>query len=103
MRYEELKSEPHAQLRRLAQFLGRPFSPEEENMEMVDQITSLCSFGSMSKLQVNSTGHLLPGLSNSSFFRNGQVGEGNKCLTPEMAAKLDHITQEKFGGSGLKL
>ncbi|XP_017245688.1 cytosolic sulfotransferase 8-like [Daucus carota subsp. sativus] len=80
MRYEELKSEPHAQLRRLAQFLGRPFSPEEENMEMVDQITSLCSFGSMSKLQVNSTGNLLPGVSNSSFFRNGQVGEGNKCL-----------------------
>ncbi|KAL1820347.1 hypothetical protein ACET3Z_015216 [Daucus carota] len=103
MRYEELKSEPHAQLRRLAQFLGRPFTPEEENMEMVDQITSLCSFGSMSKLQVNSTGNLLPGVSNSSFFRNGQVGEGNKCLTPEMAAKLDQITLEKFRGSGLKL
>ncbi|XP_063948269.1 cytosolic sulfotransferase 13-like [Daucus carota subsp. sativus] len=49
MRYEELKSEPHAQVTRLAQFLGRPFSPEEENMEMVDQITSLCSFGNMSK------------------------------------------------------
>ncbi|KAL1820346.1 hypothetical protein ACET3Z_015215 [Daucus carota] len=103
MRYEELKSEPHAQLRRLARFLGRPFSPEEELMEMVDQITSLCSFGSMSKLQVNSTGHFLPGVSNSSYFRKGQVGEGNKWLTPEMAAKLDQITQEKFRGSGLKL
>ncbi|XP_063948267.1 cytosolic sulfotransferase 8-like [Daucus carota subsp. sativus] len=103
MRYEDLKSEPHAQITRLARFLGRPFSPEEENSEMIDQITSLCSFGSMSKLQVNSTGHFSSKVSNSSFFRNGQVGEGNKCLTPEMAAKLDQITQEKFRGSGLKL
>ncbi|KAL1812210.1 hypothetical protein ACET3Z_022275 [Daucus carota] len=103
MRYEELKSEPRAQIRRLAQFLGKPFSPEEENSEMIDDILSLCSFGNMSKLQVNNTGHLVPGLSNSSFFRNGQVGEGNKCLTAEMAAQLDQITEEKFRGSGLVL
>lgn len=103
MRYEEFKSEPQLQLRRLAQFLGKPLSPEEEKSDMVDQIISLCSFGNMSKLQVNNTGHLVPGVCNSIFFRNGQVGDGNKCLTAEMAAKLDQITEEKFCGSGLHL
>lgn len=103
MRYEELMFEPNVQLRRLAKFLGKPFSPEEENSDMINQITSLCSFGNMIKLQVNNSGHLLPGLGNSSFFRNGEVGDGNKCLTAEMAAKLDQITQEKFHGSGLFL
>ncbi|KAK1361662.1 Sulfotransferase [Heracleum sosnowskyi] len=68
MRYEELKSEPHVQLKRLAQFLGKPFSTEEEISDMIEQIISLCSFGNMSKLQVNNTGHLVPGLGNSSFF-----------------------------------
>lgn len=103
IRYEEMKNEPHFQLRRLAQFLGKPFSLEEENAGLLDQIISLCSFDTMSKLEVNSTGILKHGISNSSFFRNGLVGDGKKYLTADMASRLDQITEEKFHGSRLSL
>lgn len=101
MRYEEMKDEPKFQLRRLANFLGKPFSQEEENSCLVDQIISLCSFDTMIKLKVNNTGNLAPGLSNSSFFRTGVVGDWKNCLTTDMASKLDQITEEIFRGSGL--
>ncbi|XP_074375472.1 cytosolic sulfotransferase 5-like [Apium graveolens] len=103
MRCEDLKNEPRFQLRRLAHFLGKPFSLEEENSCLLDQIICLCSFDTMSKLKVNNTGHLKHGISNSSFFRNGIVGDGKKCLTADMASRLDQITEEKFHGSGLFL
>ncbi|KAK1387246.1 Sulfotransferase [Heracleum sosnowskyi] len=103
MRYEEMKVEPKLQLRRLANFLGMPFSLEEENSGLVDQIISLCSFESMTKVDVNKTGNFVDGFTNSSFFRKGLVGDWKNCLTADMAAKLDQITEEKFRGSGLYL
>lgn len=103
MRYEEMKNEPRIQLRHLAHFLGKPFSLEEENSCLLDQIICLCSFETMSRLDVNKIGNLMPGISNSSFFRNGIVGDGKKYLTAEMASRLDQITEEKFHGSGFSL
>lgn len=103
MRYEEIKNEPQFQLRRLAQFLGKPFSQEEENSCLVDQIISMCSFDSMIKLKVNNTGNFEHGFSNGAFFRNGVVGDWKNCLTADMASRLDQITEEKFHGTGLFL
>ncbi|WOG83530.1 hypothetical protein DCAR_0102706 [Daucus carota subsp. sativus] len=101
MRYEEMMQEPHLQLRRLAKFLGKPFSQEEEKSGLPDQIIKLCSFDSMSKLEVNKTGTLVGAISNDSFFRSGVVGDWKNYLTAEMASKLDQITEKKFRDSGL--
>lgn len=98
-----MKDEPQVQLRRLAQFFGKPFSQEEENLGLLDEIIKLCSFDSMSKLEVNKTGTLRGKLRYDSFFRSGVVGDWKNYLTAEMASKLDRITEEKFCGSGLSM
>ncbi|KAK1385402.1 Sulfotransferase [Heracleum sosnowskyi] len=101
MRYEEMKEEPLVQLRRLAHFLGKPFSQEEENSQMLDQIIKLCSFENLSNLVVNKTGIWGGEVKMDIYFRTGVVGDGKNTLTTEMCSKLDQITEEKFCGSGL--
>jgi hypothetical protein len=39
----------------------------------------------------------------SSFFRKGIVGDWKNHLTPEMATRLDQITEQKLKDTGLKL
>ncbi|KAK1385398.1 Sulfotransferase [Heracleum sosnowskyi] len=103
MRYKEMTDEPHVQLRRLAHFIGEPFSQEEEKLGLLDQIIKLCSFDSMSKLEVNKTGNFINKVRNDSFFRNGVVGDWKNNLTAEMASKLDLITEERFCSAGLSM
>ncbi|XP_074341106.1 cytosolic sulfotransferase 8-like [Apium graveolens] len=103
LRYDEMKNVPKLQLKRLASFLEKPFSEEEENSGLVDEIISLCSFESLTKIDVNKKDNSVKGVSNSSFFRKGVVGDWKNWLTPEMASRLDQITEEKFSGSGLSL
>ncbi|WOG83519.1 hypothetical protein DCAR_0102695 [Daucus carota subsp. sativus] len=103
MRYEEMQNEPLVQLRRLALFLGKPFSQEEENSGVPHQIINLCSFNTLSNLEANKKGNILRVLRNDSFFRSGVVGDWKNHLTLEMASKLDQITEEKFSGSGLSM
>ncbi|OWM89444.1 cytosolic sulfotransferase 5-like [Punica granatum] len=102
LKYEEMKDKPSEQLKRLADFLGCPFSREEEADGRVDEIIRLCSFNNLSKLEVNQTGKLLTGHENKSFFRKGEVGDWVNYLTPEMVERIDRITEEKFGDLGLK-
>ncbi|WZZ67893.1 hypothetical protein YC2023_079263 [Brassica napus] len=78
MRYEEMKSAPSAQVKRLAEFLGCPFTEEEAEHGSVDKIVELCS------------------------LRNLSVGDFKNHLTPEMENKIDMIIEEKYKGSGLK-
>ncbi|XVF85755.1 hypothetical protein PTKIN_Ptkin17bG0142700 [Pterospermum kingtungense] len=101
LKYEEIKEKPKAQLMRLAQFLGHPFSLEEETSGVVDDILKLCSFDNLSKLEVNKTGKLASGEEYKTFFRRGEVGDAKNHLTPQMTEKLDQITEEKLHGSGL--
>ncbi|WOG83520.1 hypothetical protein DCAR_0102696 [Daucus carota subsp. sativus] len=103
MRYEDMQNEPRVQLRHLALFLGKPFSQEEENSGLPDQIIKLCSFNTMSNLEANKTGDFLGVVRNDSFFWSGVVGDWKNHLTVEMGSKLDQITEEKFSGSGLSL
>ncbi|CAN6675762.1 unnamed protein product [Malus baccata var. baccata] len=102
IKFEEMKEEPALHLRRLAKFLGCPFSPEEETHGVVDGILRLCSFENLSNLDVNKSGILSSGMENNAFFRKGEVGDWMDYLTTEMVKKPDSITQEKFHGSGLK-
>ncbi|KAK5771532.1 cytosolic sulfotransferase 5-like [Gossypium arboreum] len=102
LKYEEMKEQPKLQLMKLAQFLGCPFSNEEETRGAVDGIQKLCSFENLSNLEVNKTGKLASGEEYKVFFRRGEVGDAKNHLTPQMIQKLDQITEQKLHGYGLK-
>ncbi|KAJ4877348.1 Cytosolic sulfotransferase 1 [Raphanus sativus] len=101
MRYEEMKEEPRGQIKRLAEFLGCPFTKEEEDNGLVDEILDFCSLRNLSGLEVNQTKKFNK-VDRKNFFRKGEVGDWKNYLTPEMENRLDMIIQEKLQGSGLK-
>ncbi|KAM0947680.1 putative Sulfotransferase domain, P-loop containing nucleoside triphosphate hydrolase [Dioscorea sansibarensis] len=104
LRYEEMMQDPISHLRRLAEFMGCPFSTEEEKNGVVEDIVKLCSFDNLRELEVNKNnkGSLQDKRPPpSSFFRKGKVGDWVNYLSMEMAEKLDAITKEKLHGSGL--
>ncbi|OVA16916.1 Sulfotransferase domain [Macleaya cordata] len=102
LKFEAMKKEPKLHLRKLAEFLGYPFSLEEENQRVPEEILRLCSFENLSNLEVNKTGKLATGEENSAFFRRGEVEDWVNFLTQEMIEHLDQITEQKLFGSGLK-
>uniref|UniRef100_A0A5B7BZQ1 Sulfotransferase n=1 Tax=Davidia involucrata TaxID=16924 RepID=A0A5B7BZQ1_DAVIN len=103
LKYEEMKEQPTVHLRTIAEFLGCPFSAEEETKGVVDEILRLCSFDNLSNLEVNKSGKLSSGEENKAFFRRGEVGDWTNYLTAEMVERLDQISEQKLHGSGLKL
>lgn len=105
LNYDELKENGSQHVKRLADFLGHPFSPEQEEQGVVEKIISLCSFETLSNLEVNKTGVHSNGkryVQNDVFFRKGKVGDWKNYLSKEMAEHLNGIVVEKFKGSGLK-
>ena len=58
LKYEDLKGDLSSHLKGLADFLGHPFSVEEEREGVVEKIAKLCSFESLSSLEVNKTGRM---------------------------------------------
>ncbi|KAG6653040.1 cytosolic sulfotransferase 6-like [Carya illinoinensis] len=100
LRYEELKEQPTIHLKRIAEFLGCSFSLEEETNGMINDISKLCSFDYLSKLEVNKSG-TTHNMKIESLFRRGEVGDWVNYLTPQMSKKLDDIFKEKFHGTGL--
>lgn len=107
LHYEEMKEDPVGALRRLAEFLGCPFSEEEEREGVVGEISELCGFRSLTGLAVNNEGEIkmvkrIP-FPRKSYFRRGEVGDWRNHLSPEQAGRLDMITEAKLRGTGLKL
>jgi len=102
LRYEELLRDPAGHVRRLAGFLGMPFSEAEEEAGTVDSIVQLCSFGHLKGLEANKIGRLDPLLPipRDALFRNGASGDWVNHMTPEMASRLDDIVAEKILGTG---
>ncbi|KAJ1269429.1 hypothetical protein BS78_07G211200 [Paspalum vaginatum] len=102
-KYEEMQTDPATHVRRLAEFVGLPFSSEEEDGGMVDAIVELCSFGRMSRMVATKGGHtefssgVVP---NKAYFRRGVVGDWANHLSPEMQQRIDAITEAKFKGCG---
>lgn len=101
LKYEDVK-EPSGCVRKVAEFLGVPFSPEEEKKWIVEEIVKLCSFESLSNQDVNKsdTRSGENPMSNSDFFRKGEVGDWVNHLSPEMVEKLNQITEQKLQGTG---
>ncbi|PKA60925.1 Cytosolic sulfotransferase 16 [Apostasia shenzhenica] len=108
LRYEDMAEDAGGSLRKIAEFMGRGFSPEEESAGAVEALAELCSFENLSKQEVNKTGNFrvsdqveFRGLKNSSFFRKGKVGDSANYLSPEMARRLDEFMQEKLHAADL--
>lgn len=105
LKFEDMKNGAMSCIRRLADFMNQPFSEEEEKEGVPQKIMELCSFQNLSNLEVNRTGYYCPqpgvGIQNSAFFRKGEVGDWQNHLTKEMADKIDAITEQKFGNSGI--
>ncbi|BAF20032.1 Os06g0626600 [Oryza sativa Japonica Group] len=104
LRYEEMKRDPAGHVRRLAEFAGVPFTSPEEDGGAVDAIVRLCSFDNMVGLEATKGGRTqltTTTVPNSAFFRRGEVGDWANHLSPEMAQRIDAITEAKFAGFGL--
>ncbi|KAK6921147.1 Sulfotransferase domain [Dillenia turbinata] len=102
--YEEMRKDPLPSVKNLADFIGHPFSVEEENEGALQKIVDLCSFENLSDLDVNKKEKqqtLSVVMNNKAFFRKGKIGDWRSHLTPDMAERLDQITREKFGGTDL--
>ncbi|KAF3448772.1 hypothetical protein FNV43_RR09485 [Rhamnella rubrinervis] len=102
MMYEDMKEDIVSELKRLATFLGFPFTEEEEAQGLVEEISSLCSFENLKNLKVNQNDSgSNPRVPPNAFFRNGKVGDYTHLLTPSMAEYLKKLADDKFAGSGL--
>lgn len=105
--YEDVKKEPMVYVKKIANFLGCPFSAEEEREGVVQEIIRLCSFENLSKLEVTEHGVFQMtkdfAIENQHFLRKGQIGDWENHLTTEMVECLDRITEQRFAGSGLNI
>ncbi|RLM78126.1 cytosolic sulfotransferase 13-like [Panicum miliaceum] len=106
LRYEHLNEDAVGTVRRLAEFLGCPFTDEEVASGVPEAVVALCSLERMRSVRANRDGVHGTGrwsFKNMAFFRKGEVGDWKAHMTPEMAQRLDGIVEEKLRGSGLSL
>ncbi|KAI3445175.1 hypothetical protein Pfo_001840 [Paulownia fortunei] len=102
LKYEEMKEQTSFHLKKLAEFLGFPFSLQEEEDGVVEGIAKLCSFEHMKELEVNKKGKgAIADFENKALFRKAEVGDWVNHLTPLMVERLTNIMEEKLAGTGL--
>ncbi|XP_027182082.1 cytosolic sulfotransferase 1-like [Coffea eugenioides] len=56
LKYEDLKIDATSHVKKLAEFLGFPFSPKEDENGVVEEIVRLCSLENLRNLEVNKNG-----------------------------------------------
>ncbi|KAK4592319.1 hypothetical protein RGQ29_016737 [Quercus rubra] len=101
LKYEDMKEDVSFHLKKLADFLGFPFSLEEERAGCVEKIAKLCCFENLKELEVNKAGKSIKNFENKNLFRKAEVGDWVNYLSPRMAEQLSKVMEEKLGGSGL--
>lgn len=101
LKYEDLKQDTGFHLKKLAKFLGCPFTLEEQK-GVVEETTNLCSFERLKDLEVNKTSKSILNIENQHLFRKGEVGDWVNYLTPSMVNQLKQVMDSKFSGSGLE-
>uniref|UniRef100_A0A7N0TDK2 Sulfotransferase n=1 Tax=Kalanchoe fedtschenkoi TaxID=63787 RepID=A0A7N0TDK2_KALFE len=105
MTYEDLMERSDYSARKLASFIGKPFTAADEDRGMVEAIVTFCSFDKLSTLEVNKTktssfrkAHVVP---NKVFFRKAKVGDWKNYLSDKQRERIDQITRQKFQGTVL--
>ncbi|XP_039159567.1 cytosolic sulfotransferase 6-like [Eucalyptus grandis] len=103
LKYEDLKEDIGGQLKKVAEFVGLPFTKEEEEGGVIEEIANLCSLKTLKDLEVNKSGKVGDTTAEKrSFFRKGEVGDWVNHLTPSMVDRLNSIMQEKMRPFGLE-
>uniref|UniRef100_A0A803MMV2 Sulfotransferase n=1 Tax=Chenopodium quinoa TaxID=63459 RepID=A0A803MMV2_CHEQI len=103
VKFEDLKDDPKGQLKKLGEFVGYPFTSEEEQGGKIDEIMKLCSIEKLKEVEANKSGRVYSFIENKWFFRKGEVGDWVNYLSPTMVERFEKIMGEKFAGYGLKL
>jgi estrone sulfotransferase len=101
LKYEDLKGDINFYVKRIAEFLGCPFTLEEEINGVIENIINLCSFETMKDLEANKSGIVGWKIEKKDYFRKAEVGDWINYLSPTMVEKLSKIIEEKISGSGL--
>ncbi|KAG2322526.1 hypothetical protein Bca52824_015739 [Brassica carinata] len=105
LKYETLSVDPLPHVKRLAEFMGYGFTAEEEKSGVVEKVVNLCSFETLKNLEANKGDKERQDhpsrYVNSVYFRKGNTRDWENYLTPDMAARMDGITENKFKGTGL--
>ena len=104
LKYEDMMLEPVKFVKTLASFLGGPFSHEEEDAGVAEEVVRFCSFKTLSSLNNSETDVVQRGylaVKKSAYFRRGKVGDWVNHISDELGRKLDYIVEEKLKGSGL--
>ncbi|KAG8381925.1 hypothetical protein BUALT_Bualt05G0023400 [Buddleja alternifolia] len=96
LKYEDLKMETTLYIKKIAEFIGFPFSLEEEEQGLIEEISNFCSFENISNLEANKKGKFMGIVENSSFFRKGEIGDWKNYLTPEMAERVKELMESKL-------
>ena len=106
LKYEDMTSEPVKYVKRIASFLGVPFSIKEQEDGVPEEVVRLCSFEKLSGLHANQAagdiarhGNMV--IDKSVFFRKGIVGDWVNHISEEMGRKINCVIEEKLKGSGL--
>ncbi|XP_027082367.2 cytosolic sulfotransferase 15-like [Coffea arabica] len=105
LKYEDLKIDATSHVKMLAEFLRFPFSPEEVENGVVEEIVKLCSLENLKNMEVNKNGVVVKSptakFKAGSYFRKGEVGDWKNFLNNSMAERYKKIMEEKLGKSGL--
>ncbi|KAL6227621.1 hypothetical protein ACLB2K_001578 [Fragaria x ananassa] len=76
LKYEDMNQDVVSHLKRLAKFLDYPFTEEEERNGVIEDISKMCSFETLKKLDINKTGTFVNNIENSkNLFRKAEVGD----------------------------
>ncbi|KAL8261705.1 hypothetical protein R6Q59_025754 [Mikania micrantha] len=103
LKYEDMKQDTANNVKRLAEFIGYPFSNEEENTGVIENIIKLCSFDNLSNLEVNKSGYHRPDgpdvVENRLYFRKAKDDDWKEYFTDEMIEKIDKLMDQKLSGT----
>ncbi|XP_065876512.1 cytosolic sulfotransferase 15-like [Euphorbia lathyris] len=103
LKYEDMKEDIVSCLKRIAEFIGYPFTEEEERDGAIQEITEISSLSNLKNLEVNKTGLYLSTFPNKNYFRKGEVGKWVDHISPSKKKILENVMHEKLDGSGLSL
>ncbi|CAA7027548.1 unnamed protein product [Microthlaspi erraticum] len=105
LKYETMRADPLPYVKSLAEFMGYGFTAVETKKGVAEKVVNLCSFETLKNLEANKGDKVREDhaavYANSAYFRKGKVGDWENYLTPEMAARVDGLMEEKFKGTGL--